>query len=246
VGTPSERAVDRAYRLIRADILSGALSGGSHLGEHNLAGQYGLSRTPVRESLRRLQAEGLIQIAPHRGARVIDWDSLDVAALYDLRAAVEGAVVRRAAMRISDAEIDRLGGLCDQMEETARSHPLGSQELVDQTMKFNQEFHGSIALAAGGEVIAAMRNVVVLSPLVMRSVYDYSPEDQARSNHHHRELVAAFRARSGEWAEAVMLAHVYATKSRLLSHHPSTFGPRSPESGGVRNPVSSGEAAAGR
>jgi DNA-binding GntR family transcriptional regulator len=213
MGSVSERAADRAYRMIRGDILSGSLAGGARLGETNLAEHYGFSRTPVREALRRLQAEGMVEVAPHRGARVVDWNSLDIAAIYDLRAAVEGFVARRAAQLISDDEIERLCRLCDRMEESAASTP---DRLLDETAGFNQEFHGAIALAAGGEVIAAMRGGVVLSPLVLRTVYDYTPEDRDRSNRHHREILAAFRARSPEWAESVMLAHVHAAKSRLL------------------------------
>ncbi len=211
--------------MIRGDILSGVLGGGSRLGEKNLAEHYGFSRTPVREALGRLQAEGMIESEPHRGARVIDWKSLDIAAIYDLRAVVEGFIVKRAAMLISDAEIDRLSELCDRMEHAARSMELGAEQLIDQTTQFNYEFHGAIALAAGGEVIAAMRNGVVLSPLVLRTVYDYTPEDQARSNQHHREILAAFRARSGDWAESVMLAHVYSAKSRLLRSREAAGGP---------------------
>ena len=203
--------------MIRGDILSGDLGGGTRLGENYLAEHYGFSRTPVREALRRLQAEGLVEAAPHRGARVVDWKSLDIAAIYDLRAVVEGFIVRRAALLISDDEIERLSSLCDQMEEASRSMRLGAEQLIDQTTEFNYEFHGTIARAAGGEVIAALRNGVVLSPLVLRTVHDYTSEDQTRSNNHHRELLAAFRARSPDWAESVMLAHVYSAKSRLLA-----------------------------
>jgi len=216
VNSASERAADRAYRMIRSDILSGTLVGGSRLGESNLAEHYGFSRTPVREGLRRLQSEGLVEVVPHRGARVLDWKKLDIATIYDLRAAVEGIIVRRAALMISEAEIDRLSQLCDQMEQAAQTMRLGAEELIDETTKFNHEFHGAIALAAGGEVIAAMRRGVVLSPLVLRTVYDYTAEDQARSNTHHREMLAAFRARSAEWAGSVMLSHVYSAKAHLL------------------------------
>lgn len=198
----SERAADRAYRMIRGDILSGALAGGTRLAETGLAAHYGFSRTPVREALRRLQAEGMVVAAPHRGAQVVDWASLDIAAIYDLRAVVEGFVARRAALLIGDEEIDRLSGLCDRMEEAAgESRPLSD----------DSEFHGAIALAAGGEMIAAVRRGVVLP--VPRG---YTAEDRERSNRQHREILAAFRARNPEWAESVMLAHVHSAKSRLL------------------------------
>lgn len=198
----SERAADRAYRMIRGDILSGALAGGTRLAETGLAAHYGFSRTPVREALRRLQAEGMVVAAPHRGARVVDWTSLDVAAIYDLRAVVEGFVARRAALLIGDEEIDRLSVLCDRMEKAAGE---------DRPLADDSEFHGAIALAAGGEMIAAVRRGVVLP--VPRG---YTAEDRERSDRQHREILAAFRARNPEWAESVMLAHVHSAKSRLL------------------------------
>lgn len=212
----NERAADRAYRMIRADIMSGDLEGGARLGEANLAERYGLSRTPVREALRRLQSEGLIEALPHRGARVVDWRSLDIAAIYDLRAVVEGFLVRRAATTMPDAEIDRLSALCDNVESKTLTMELGDPELIDLTAEFNREFHGSIARSAGGEIFAAVRASVVIGPLMLRTVHDYTRADQQRSNRHHREILAAFRARSPEWAESVMLAHVYSAKSRLL------------------------------
>jgi DNA-binding GntR family transcriptional regulator len=225
VEVPSERAADRAYRLIRGDIVSGGLPADSRLGETALGDRYGLSRTPVREALRRLQSEGLVEVSPHRGARVFDWRRLDIEAIYDLRAEVEGFLVRRAAMTIKDDEIERLAELCDQMEEVARELPRGAPEFTDRTADMNQEFHGAIARAAGGELFAGIRNSVVLAPLLLRTVSDYTPEDQERTNHHHREMLAAFRARSSDWAESVMLAHVYSAKSRLLAARAAADGP---------------------
>ncbi len=210
-------ASEQAYRLVRADILSGDLPGGSRLGENQLAEKYGISRTPIRESLRRLQAEGLVEVEPNRGARVISWQDLNISNLYDLRASLESVIVRQATLLISDQVIGRLTELCDEMEHNARTLPQGSEDLLDQTTQLNYEFHGTIAGVIGGEMIAIMRRGVVLSPLVMRAVHEYTSEDQIRSNQHHREIIAAFRARSPEWASSVMLSHIYASKSRLLS-----------------------------
>jgi DNA-binding GntR family transcriptional regulator len=208
--------------MIRADIMSGELEGGARLGEANMAERYELSRTPVREALRRLQSEGLIEALPHRGARVVDWRSLDIDAIYDMRAVVEGFMVRRAATTMTDAEIERLTVLCDEVERQAATIELGNPELIDLTAEFNREFHGSIARAAGGEIFAAVRATVVIGPLMLRTVHDYTRADQERSNRHHREILAAFRARSPEWAESVMHAHVYSAKSRLLEGRQGT------------------------
>jgi len=215
--------------MIRADIMSGDLEGGSRLGEANMAERYGLSRTPVREALRRLQSEGLIEALPHRGARVVDWRSLDIAAIYDLRAVVEGFFVRRAAVTMPDAEIDRLSGLCDTVERSTAELALGDPELIDLTAEFNRGSQGPSARAAGGEIFGAVRGSVAIGPLVLRTVPDSPREDQQRSNRHHREILAAFRARSPEWAESVMLAHVYSAKSRLLEGREQLLGPASVE-----------------
>mgnify|MGYP002682749710 FL=1 len=111
-----EGAADQAYRLLRHDIVGGILPAGAHLAETDLAEQYGFSRTPIRESLRRLQSEGLVEVIPHRGARVIDWHNFDVEGIYDLRAAVEACLARRAAVRVGMERITALAAICDDME----------------------------------------------------------------------------------------------------------------------------------
>ncbi len=85
------RAVDRVYTRLRADILDGVHPPGARLGEAELAERTGSSRTPVREALRRLEVEGLVEVLPHRGARVPDWTPEDLEEIYDLRMLLEGA-----------------------------------------------------------------------------------------------------------------------------------------------------------
>lgn len=213
---PHERAADLAYQRLRRDIISGKLTGGLRLGETDLASQYGISRTPIRESLRRLESEGLVEVLPHRGARVVDWSDVDVGAIYDLRAMVEGYAASRAATRISDEEIDRLGELCAEMEHITEHQSPGDPDMVDRIAELNSDLHGSVAEAAGEYHIAAMRNIVVVVPLVLRMINVFTTEDLTRSNNHHRDLLAAFRARDDDWAEVVMRSHVHAAKVRLL------------------------------
>ena len=118
-------AAGNAYQLMRNDIVSGVLVGGSRLTETDLAAQYGLSRTPIRESLRRLQSEGLIEVIPHRGARVVDWHTFDIEGMYDLRILVECFITRRAATRITPDVVDELTELCDQMEAITKEGKAG-------------------------------------------------------------------------------------------------------------------------
>lgn len=213
---PGERAADQAYRLLRRDILSGELEAGQRLGEADLADRYGFSRTPIRETLRRLESEGLVEVLPHRGARVFDWNDVDIGAIYDLRALVEGYAARRAATRITSDEIVRLGGLCDEMEQITMKHSLDDPERLDRIAHLNMDLHGSVANLAGAYHVTAMRNVVFVMPLVLRMIHRFTQEDQMRSNNHHRELLASFTARDPDWAESVMRTHVHAAKVRLL------------------------------
>lgn len=213
---PGERAADQAYRLLRRDIISGDLGSGRRLGETDLADRYGFSRTPIRETLRRLESEGLVEVLPHRGARVIDWSDVDVEAVYDLRALVEGYAARRAATRITDAEIARMSGLCDRMEQITAAKVTDDLERVDQIAQLNIDLHGSVADLAGAYQVAAIRNILFVVPLVLRMIHTFTTEDQIRSNHHHRDLLAAFTARDPDWAESVMRSHIHAAKVRLL------------------------------
>jgi DNA-binding GntR family transcriptional regulator len=216
--TTRERAADQAYRHLRSDIGDGTLAAGVRLGEAELADRYGLSRTPIRESLSRLEAEGLVEVLPHRGARVVDWGDVDVAAIYDLRALVEGYAARRAAMRISIPEIERLSGLCDEMEEITRTRGPGDAVLVKRVAELNMDLHGSVAVLAGQREISAMRNMIVVMPLLLRELNTFTASDLARSNRHHRELLEAFTARDPEWAAALMSSHIHAAKATLLEN----------------------------
>jgi len=210
------RAADRAYQMLRRDIVTGALGPGLRLGEVDLAEQYGLSRTPIRESLRRLASEGLVEVLPHRGARVVDWAGVDLGELYGLRARVEGYAARSAATRIRDEEIDRLSTLCDDMERITRDGNPGDPQTVEGIAELNSQLHGSVADVAGNYYLDSVRNIVVVAGLVLRGLRNYTSEDLQRSNNHHRDLLAAFRARDPDWAEAVMLSHMHAAKVRVL------------------------------
>jgi DNA-binding GntR family transcriptional regulator len=207
------RAVDRVYTRLRADILGGVHQPGARIGEAELAEATGSSRTPVREALRRLEAEGLVEILPHRGARVPGWTPDDLEEIYDLRMLLEGATARRAATRIEPKDTDRMAELCDLIERAAEP---GDGQDLDRVAELNAGLHGIVRAAAASGRLVTMLNSVTQLPLVMRTFYQYSPDDLDRSFAHHRELVAALRAGDGTGAESVTRAHVLAAKAVLL------------------------------
>ncbi len=205
------RAADRAYEALRTRILDGGYVPGARLGEAELAETTGTSRTPVREALRRLEVEGLVEVLPHRGARVAEWSKEDMEEIYDLRMMLETLAAQRAATRISAARLGELGDLCDRMEAL-----VGVDPELDKLAELNAEFHGTVREAARSTRLVSMLNAVVQLPLVMSTFHRYSPGDLRRSAAHHRELVDALRARDETWAGSVMRSHVAAAKSVLL------------------------------
>lgn len=203
---------DAAYVALREGIVSGEHAGGTRLKEEDLAAALGLSRTPVREALRRLHAEGLVQVEPRRGALVATWSAEELDEIFELRALVEGYGAGRAATRVSDAQVAHMEGLCDAMEEAA-GRPGGPDH--ERIGALNSELHAEVHRAASSRYVAQLLTSLVQMPLVMRTFQRYQPDELARSMGHHRELVAALRARRAEWAEAVMHAHVEAARVAL-------------------------------
>lgn len=100
--------VDRLAATIQARVLSGEFASGSRLRQESLATEFGVSRTPVREALRKLQAAGIVQLEPRRGARVRGPSAREVREAYEVRAELEGLAASLAAGRIRDDELRRL------------------------------------------------------------------------------------------------------------------------------------------
>lgn len=200
-----------ATELIRAAIVNGRLEPGQRLKEEELARELGISRTPVREALLYLQAEGLVDSAPNRGATVRAYAPEEIDDLYDLRALLEAHAARRAASRISEEDVERL------RESNARFAKLaaGDETLVDLIGE-NLVFHTTILEAAGSERLAQMVRKVVELPLVYRSFYWYSPEQKRVSDHYHQQLTHALAARDAERAELLMKEHVFEARDFLI------------------------------
>ena len=218
-------AADRAYGALRDGILDGRYGFGDKLGEIEVAEELGLSRTPVREALRRLGSEGLIEVLPNRGARVRTWTAQDLAETYELRAVLEGLAARRAATRIEPPaldEMDRLATTMVTVDPSLGHRPAGE---FGELAALNARFHELIVTAAGSAQLASTLQGLVQLPLVMRTYRRYTPAALARSHSHHREIVDALRAGDGGWAESVMRSHVLAARAVLLDSHREDAAP---------------------
>lgn len=206
-------AVDSTVRSLRDEILSGRMPIGMRLGEADLAEQLAVSRTPVREALSRLAAEGLVDLVPNRGARVASWTTDQLREIFDLRLAVEPAIVALAVPKVDAATLDRLGVLARAMKRLGRP---GRNQDLDAIVDLNREFHSLYVTAADNAAYAGSLRTVTHAAVVRQNFQDYDPASLARSLDHHLEMLAATAAGEAEWAAAVMRAHLYNARTTML------------------------------
>lgn len=202
-----------ATQLVRTAILDGRLAPGQRLKEEELARELGISRTPVREALLMLQAEGLVDAVPNRGATVRRHEPDDLDDLYQLRALLEGHAARRAAPKISEEEVEVLRASCERFDALR-----GDADDLRELVKENLLFHNTILEAAGSARLTQMVRKVIELPLVYRSYIWYSPAQKRISGHYHRQITNALAGRDADRAELVMKEHVYEARDVLLAH----------------------------
>lgn len=198
------KASDRAYETIRGLILSGELSAGDPLGEEALAERCGVSRTPVREALRRLEADLMIRRTSSKRSFVADWSLDDVEDAFELRAMLEGYAARRAAERMTEDALDRMRA-CNGAISAAIAKPKpDAATFLDR----NREFHAMVLEAAGSRRLTNLITALIEQPVVWRTAHHYDPEAFRQSHSEHADLLSAFERRDGAWAETIMAGHI--------------------------------------
>jgi DNA-binding GntR family transcriptional regulator len=185
-------------------ILSGELSPGAHIREEALAELCGVSRTPVRDALRRLEAELFIQRNDAQRSFVADWSLDDIEDAFVLRAMLEGLAASRAAARITTAQLTRLAWLNAAIEQAISASPPDIRAFLEH----NREFHTIILEAAGSARLTNILARIIEQPVVWRTAQNYDRENLTRSWREHEELLAAFGRRDSRWAETIMAGHI--------------------------------------
>ncbi|WP_276957450.1 GntR family transcriptional regulator [Ferrimicrobium acidiphilum] len=198
------------YNQLREQLVAGEIMAGQLLREESLAERFGVSRTPIREALRRLQVEGFIEIAPHRGARVLGWRAEDIGEVFALRGVLEPHAARQAALRLSDDDLVVARKLADGMERFAADRPDGFE---DQIASLNNQFHALIVSGSGNYRLSEQVQSIMELARVRATFQRYSTHELDRSMSHHRELLDALAARDPDWAESVMKCHIIAARS---------------------------------
>lgn len=198
------------YRRLREDIISGRLAPGTRLVELNIAADFGVSRTPVREALKRLTAEKLVLSDPSRGVIVHAPDASEIEDVFVVREALDALAARLAAHRITPSELARLRVIVDAMREAIRS---GRRE---QVVVANQRFHDVIYAAAGNDMLARVASD--LRDFVRRftTLPFASPDRVEHVLAEHEAILEALAAHDPEAAEAASRRHLEAAREYLI------------------------------
>lgn len=191
---------DEVYEHLRNEVLMGSLQPGQWLREQEIAETLNVSRTPVREAVRRLGQEGLLEISPNRGVRVRDLTSTEAVDTYEVRAMLEGRSARLAAQRVTPDQLERLRAL---LKEIARTPP----EDYAAQIKADDTFHNAIAELAGNEVLLEM--IKLLNSRITRiKILTRDTNLSTTTQHQHEAIVDAVAAGDAERAEAAMREHL--------------------------------------
>jgi DNA-binding GntR family transcriptional regulator len=209
--TATSLADEIAFRL-RSDILDGALAPGTRLQQDELCTRFGVSRTPVREALRQLQALNLITLAPSRGATVRAPSRQELLDVYELRADLEGLAASLAASRWSEDDLDEIRQAQDALSSALAAYLAGGEDATfdRQLRTANDRFHEGIRRVAGNARLAVtVRHLEGFFPKdhVWRAAAE-AGELEALNLHDHDAIIAAIAARRAGIARRAMTAHV--------------------------------------
>jgi DNA-binding GntR family transcriptional regulator len=218
--TDERRAlVDKLAATLQARMISGELVSGTRLRQEALAEEFGVSRTPVREALRKLQASGLVEVQPHRGALVRAPSAREIRDAYEVRAELEGLAAQLAAERIHHEQLDALHEVQRQFRETL-AHLLEvrsgggldavPEEDIEHWRHANDGFHQQIQEAAANEVlVATLAHLHRSFPRdLTRTVLGESTKLLAENVHEHEQILDAIERRDAPGARALMVHHV--------------------------------------
>ncbi|HOM25581.1 MAG TPA: GntR family transcriptional regulator [Thermosynergistes sp.] len=202
---------DLAYEEIKRLILDGKLSGDMPVSENVLANMLDISRTPVRDALRRLEMDGFVRVIPNQGVVIREVSISEVKEIYDMRIALEEFVVRELADGLSDEDFRNLEAILKKQEEACEKR---------DAVAFHEEdrkFHDYLMRAYGNAMItnfiATLRDRIEGINVNMLK----TPGNMQLFYGEHKRIFEALRKRSGEEAAKEMDKHLKGGKTRLIA-----------------------------
>ena len=195
---------------IRAAIINGTLQPRERLMEIQMAEELGVSRTPIREALRKLELEGFIVMVPRKGAYVADLSFKDIADVFEIRIALEGLAAGLAAERITDDELEEMERLIVGKQEAITSGD------IDKLVEVDTRFHELLYKASRNErlatIISNLREQIQRFRLTSLSF----PGRNKESLQEHKQLIEAIQARDNQLARQLAQEHIENAENALI------------------------------
>ncbi|MSN27325.1 MAG: FCD domain-containing protein [Geobacter sp.] len=186
---------EKILEHIRDAIISGSLKAGSKVSEPELAERYGISRTPIREAFRQLEAEGYLTVIPRRGAVVSEFSQKDVEEFYAIKSIMEGYAARRACQKLSKKDLDRLEAINSKLAELAK------QNDIKHFFKVHSDFHDLFIKAADNDKLRELIAGLVTKFQRLRLMSLSLPGRMTISVQEHEKIIEAFRNKDADTAE---------------------------------------------
>lgn len=212
---------ERAAARMRAMIIRGELEPGSSMQETKLSDALGVSRTPLREAIKLLAAEGLVQLRPNRSPRIADIETDKLLELFEALAGIERFAAELAARRMTERELQRLRLLQARMENHHREGKL------DEYFAINGEIHGLIVRAAKNAPLREAHQMLLSRAERARYLALAAERRWSNSVEEHSDILVALEARDGDLAGRLLSAHVQRTGTALLEVLPTMASGRS-------------------
>lgn len=219
----SDSLRDRAYRYLQEKMLSGDLGPGTRVSEEALAAELGISRTPMREAVKQLASEGALEAVPRVGTIVRTPGRREVEELYELREALEGYAVGRAAERISPGEVegltrllDEIGAVGGELKKSGKRALEGA--LLRRFLAADMGFHLRLIEAAGNRRISkSVAESRVLAGIFGTPRQVHTAEVVAEAWRFHQKILSAVRRSDGRLARKLVVEHIRTSKREALA-----------------------------
>lgn len=189
-GTRYRTATEYVAGVLREAIVTGAIKEGEPLAQEELGAKFSVSRAPIREALRLLEAQGLVESTPHRGAKVASLRRDEMVEIFEIRAALEALALRRSLPRLSEATLEAAAALLDQLEHEAD---------INRYIELHRRFHLTLYAEAGARLLALVNQQFDAAERYLR-LEVANLNNIADPSGRHRELLDACRRRDIEVA----------------------------------------------
>ncbi|HHP50800.1 MAG TPA: GntR family transcriptional regulator [Moorella mulderi] len=198
------------FEALKEAILEGHLKTGEKLMEIQLAEELGVSRTPVREAIRKLEQEGLVVIIPHKGAFVADLSMKDIADLFEVRAALESLAAALACERATEEELEEMERLLMEIGKGVE------EENLEYTIEVDTKFHEVLYQASRNALLVKIINNLQEKIQTYRTTSLSMPGRMAEALEEHRRLLEAIAAREVDLAQRLAQEHIENAANRVM------------------------------